>query len=259
MNKVPPVISAVGSSHSFISQVTLEDSRCSPVRSRGIENAKWSVLESPSRQTQSRNGFVDELCSSRPMQKPVRKESQGKLLEPPILRAKINLSTTNAVFNSDINVKKSSELGYWDWHNNTHNTDSHSTQDPTLNSYSSPAIERLSSPMIGRRLRDSRWSWSGTSSRPSLESESTMESSPERNPRARPRAPSMPLMMPQRKSSMQDDMDLSLMMPQRKSSVVRSSVVQDDMDLSLSQHERRQGPGSSLVHNKTVDHFPRHP
>jgi hypothetical protein len=204
MNKVPPVISAIGSSHSLVSQITFEDNRCSPVRSRGIENTKWSAL-SPLRQTP---------CSSKPMQKPVRKKSTGKLSERSIFRA----STTNAVFDSDINVQKSSDLGYWEWHN----TDSCAS-----------LKDRSSGPMTGGRLIGSRWSWSDSSSRPSLES-STMEFSPEGNPRNRPRSPSMPLMMPQRKSSM----------------------MHDKMDLS--QHERCQGSGSSLVHNKSVDHFPRH-
>jgi hypothetical protein len=267
MRKVPLVINAVGSGHSLISQVTHEGSRCS------FENAKWYVLESPLRQTQSRNGFVDDFCSSKPMQKPVRQESSGKLLENSTLREKDfrssmpmqkpvrqessgkllehsihrekrNASMTNAVFDSDINVKKSPDLGYWAWH------DTDSPQDLTWNSYASPK-DRLSSPTSGGGLRDTRWAWSGSSSRPSLES--TMELSPERKQRTRLRASSMPLMMPQRKSSVQDKLNLPsmpLMMPQRKSSV------QDK--LNLSRHERRTGYVSSLVHNKRVHHFPRH-
>jgi hypothetical protein len=175
MRKVPLVINAVGSGHSLISQVTLEGSRCS------FENAKWYVLESPLRQTQSRNGFVDDFCSSKPMQKPVRQESSGKLLGHSILREKDFCSSmTNAVFDSDINVKKSLDLGYWTWH------DTDSPQDLTM-------------------------------------------------------------MMPLRKSSVQDKLNLPsmpLMMPQRKSSV------QDK--LNLSQHERRTGSRLSITNVFTI-------
>jgi hypothetical protein len=213
MKKVPPVISSVSSGDSLISQVTFEDSRCSPARSRGIENAKWSVHESPSRQTQSRNGFVDEICSSKPMQKPVRKQSSGKLSEYAILRAKRNASMKNAVFDSGVNVKKSSDLGYW----SLHSTDSR--MDPIWNLYALPK-ERLSSPTSAEIMTDTRWSWSGSSSRPSLES--ARELSPEKYPSTRSRRTSMPLMMPLRKSSVDDK-------------------------LNLSQRGRRKGSGSSLV------------
>lgn len=231
------MIKVVGSNNSLVSQITLEEDPSPATKlSNGLTNAKWTVLESSSStiHSQSRNGLVDKRCSSKPVPKPVRKTSSDDLLELSI-RAKRTQSIKNAVFDSQPKHLKSSGDGYWGWNGSADSppekprqpqNDNYWTWDPNA------AHGSLANPTTGGRLIDTRWSIAGTGTRPSAES--ALEVSLENlKLKTRPRTPSMPLMMPKRKTSV-------------------------DQLMNLSNFGRRKGSSTSLARNATFGLPRRH-
>eukprot|EP00980_Cylindrotheca_fusiformis_P031814 scaffold27030_cov132-Cylindrotheca_fusiformis.AAC.1 len=234
MRKVPLVIHVVDSGSS-ISQISLEDSRQRKKRSssKRTANAKWAIGESSSsapKRPESTELHITKASQSTQVRKPARKDSKD-LLDLSIIAKRSQTAKHMPQLDRQRSCRtKNPADGYWAW---DANKDASTVDDNTMDDSKNGYRTWNEQPII-QGMGDSRWSvMSASSSRRSIESSLTLL--PQRN-KSRSQSvsiPSMPLTMPKRKSSVQNNLN----------DCIRG---------------RHTNSSSSLAHNASFGRLPRH-